>query len=293
VLDSFLDEPTRLGLLDFITQPGWPTASASPPASKWERATADAAAKPATWGLRPEVLAAFAAQDMAAKLEVQSRLSKLCVRSFAGGGWGALHSFCRHRKLRASVSRLLSPCCCCCCCCRYPDMLIAHMPSGYIQAGLPGQHEQPHQPQPPGSSPQQGGGSTHQLEQQQQHLWTAASVDCSCFLANAAVAGDQFSWHVDADPQSFPVPTPWSEEFGLYCNRCVAQLLDACAHLSPDHRAFIVPVMPPAVVADITQRAWQAAVCVAAAVPGRRLASRERCRDTVSRQHDRHRCEQA
>jgi hypothetical protein len=109
VLDNFLDEPTRSGLWDFLTNPrdthadtahaapggsggdaaahapprgdathgSSTTCAADPPASKWQRATADAAAHPATWGLRPEQLAAFAQGALPAKLEVQSRLCKL------------------------------------------------------------------------------------------------------------------------------------------------------------------------------------------------------------------------
>jgi len=75
VLDNFLDEPTRQGLLEALTAPGW--AGQDPPAALWERATADAAQRPATWGLKPGVLSRLAAGDLPAKLEVQSRLCKL------------------------------------------------------------------------------------------------------------------------------------------------------------------------------------------------------------------------
>lgn len=37
-------------------------------------------------------------------------------------------------------------------------------------------------------------------------------------VANAPVYGDRFSWHVDADPSSFP-PSPWRDHFGTYTNR--------------------------------------------------------------------------
>jgi hypothetical protein len=56
-------------------------------------------------------------------------------------------------------------------------------------------------------------------------------VDCSCFLANAAVAGDVFSWHVDADPQSFPQPTAWSQQYGMYCNRCACVCVCVCVRV--------------------------------------------------------------
>jgi hypothetical protein len=75
VLDNFLDEPTRSGLLDTITAPGW--QGPSPPEPKWERCTADAAERPPTWGLQSGVLSGLAAGDLPAQLEVQSRLCKL------------------------------------------------------------------------------------------------------------------------------------------------------------------------------------------------------------------------
>lgn len=102
MLDNFLDEPTRQGLLDALTAPGWSdqhqqhgqlhqgsagnsqgqghiihTHPVDPPTPQWERATADAAQRPATWGLRSDVLEQLAAGDLPAKLEVQSRLCKL------------------------------------------------------------------------------------------------------------------------------------------------------------------------------------------------------------------------
>ena len=36
----------------------------------------------------------------------------------------------------------------------------------------------------------------------------AASVRCAAFVGNAAVAGDAFAYHVDADPAAFP-DSPW------------------------------------------------------------------------------------
>ncbi|PRW50819.1 hypothetical protein C2E21_5446 [Chlorella sorokiniana] len=45
-----------------------------------------------------------------------------------------------------------------------------------------------------------------------------AGVDCACFVANAAVAGDSFRFHVDADPTSFPDGSPWHAAYGDYFN---------------------------------------------------------------------------
>lgn len=41
----------------------------------------------------------------------------------------------------------------------------------------------------------------------------APAVDCAQWVANAAVAGDSFSWHVDADPCSLP-DSPWVDRVG-------------------------------------------------------------------------------
>jgi hypothetical protein len=46
----------------------------------------------------------------------------------------------------------------------------------------------------------------------------ADSVDCNQFVANAAVHGDHFSWHVDADPWTLPHST-WTQRYGHYFNR--------------------------------------------------------------------------
>lgn len=44
------------------------------------------------------------------------------------------------------------------------------------------------------------------------------SFDCSAFLANAAVEGDSFRFHVDADPTSFSSESEWTQIFGDYFN---------------------------------------------------------------------------
>lgn len=44
------------------------------------------------------------------------------------------------------------------------------------------------------------------------------SYDANAFVANAAMHGDSFSWHVDADPSTFP-PSPWTRAYGQYVNR--------------------------------------------------------------------------
>lgn len=95
----------------------------------------------------------------------------------------------------------------------YPEYDIAHMASDLMQAAEP-------QPQPEAGGGAHGGGGNggggqdgcggegveeQQRQRQQQDVggggdrqsWTA---DCDQFVANAAVAGDMFAWHIDADP---------------------------------------------------------------------------------------------
>eukprot|EP00892_Ulva_mutabilis_P002808 jgi/Ulvmu1/12528/UM090_0015.1 len=42
---------------------------------------------------------------------------------------------------------------------------------------------------------------------------------CEQFVANAAVSGNQFLWHVDADPSNIPPDSDWASKMGLYANR--------------------------------------------------------------------------
>ena len=43
-------------------------------------------------------------------------------------------------------------------------------------------------------------------------------VDAHPVLANAAVPGDAFQWHVDADPSDL-MESAWTQEHGRYFNR--------------------------------------------------------------------------
>ncbi len=58
------------------------------------------------------------------------------------------------------------------------------------------------------------------------------------YVANAAVHGDSYSWHVDADPSTLPYPSPWTLEYGQYVNRVSDGNGDTwvhrSAHASPD-----------------------------------------------------------
>jgi hypothetical protein len=53
---------------------------------------------------------------------------------------------------------------------------------------------------------------------------------CQQFVANAAVAEDQFVWHVDADPADVPADSNWVTQYGLYTNR-VRSAFSSSSHL--------------------------------------------------------------
>lgn len=96
-----------------------------------------------------------------------------------------------------------------------PSFHIALLPSESIQVGGAGGHDHPqqHHPRQQGADPGsccQGAVSSPPAP--------SPSVDCNAFVANAAMAGDTFAWHVDADPTSFPSPSPWLDAFGDYFN---------------------------------------------------------------------------
>lgn len=67
----------------------------------------------------------------------------------------------------------------------YPEFDIAFMPSGSIQEN--------------NEDGKQGG-------------------NCASMLVNAAVEGDTYIYHVDADPSSFPEGSSWTQEYGNYFN---------------------------------------------------------------------------
>ncbi|MEW5307344.1 MAG: hypothetical protein WDW36_009748 [Sanguina aurantia] len=213
VLDDFFGEQERLSLLDFLTEAGW-DHDQGPPSEQWERATADAALMPRTWGLKDDALRRFATASLPAKLEIQSRLCKL-----------------------------------------YPQFKVIHMPSGSIQsassaadpstASGPNVAEhpatgdcggavsnraaapaaEPHAAEPhaadharPGSDPCPLAGASAREGCDADDPDQLATVDCNAFVANAAVHGDAYSWHVDADPSVMP-HSPWTQCYGHYFNR--------------------------------------------------------------------------
>ncbi|GIL61332.1 hypothetical protein Vafri_15808 [Volvox africanus] len=169
VLDNFIGEAERTGLLDFITHPGW-DMEAPPPGDKWDRSTRDSATACPTWGLRDEWLRNLATTLLPARLEVQSRLQLL-----------------------------------------YPDYVIAHMPSDEIQIQTRIQE----------TAARQDSARIQILAEDanEDAAPPGSIVDCNQFVANAAMFGDRYSWHVDADPSTLPYPSPWTLAYGQYVNR--------------------------------------------------------------------------
>eukprot|EP01025_Chloroclados_australasicus_P060189 TRINITY_DN76_c4_g1_i3.p1 TRINITY_DN76_c4_g1~~TRINITY_DN76_c4_g1_i3.p1 ORF type:complete len:333 (+),score=27.30 TRINITY_DN76_c4_g1_i3:228-1226(+) len=73
-------------------------------------------------------------------------------------------------------------------CALYPEVDIYHMPSHLLHPSKP------------------------EVEDAEEEVF------CDQFVCNAAVSGDQFNWHVDADPSNL-TECPWVHEYGLYSNR--------------------------------------------------------------------------
>ena len=97
----------------------------------------------------------------------------------------------------------------------YPEYAIAHLPSDAIQCtsgraselsteGLHVQVQQHHcsvrtDPMCSGGAPES---LQHPVTEDEEQGHTA--VDCNQFVANAAVYGDCYQWHLDADPSGVP-----------------------------------------------------------------------------------------
>lgn len=219
VLDDFFDEPIRAGLLDMLTEAGWDDAQ-GPPTHKWERQTADGAGLPRTWGLRDEVLQQLADSSSWAMKEVHSRLCKLYPDV------DIAHMPSEHIQADSSSRDTQSEH-------SHPDTdsaqrLPGHNASKLSQRDPPAEHSQSamgasdtlqHCPSEalahaesdagaPGHPASDAGAPGH-VE--------IAGVHCDKFVGNAAVHGDDYTWHIDADPAALP-PSPWTKLYGDYCN---------------------------------------------------------------------------
>lgn len=184
VLDAFFNEEQRAAMLAGIADQDVAEGGggAHPPSSSWERQTADGAGLPPTWGLQPDAMAQLHTCDAATPLG---------------------------RAMRQVHGRL---------CALYPEYLIGHMPSDVIQAVMDGgvdggtaQGEERHEEREQEEREEEESGASRVSKRARRQ------VDCGRFVANAAVVGDCFQWHIDADPSMF-WPGPWVERFGHYFN---------------------------------------------------------------------------
>ncbi|KAI3427134.1 hypothetical protein D9Q98_007071 [Chlorella vulgaris] len=236
VIDGFVEDCTRGQLLDFLLngleadadpqqqqhsplqlqqqqgsnqqqqQQQQRQASLQPSDSaRWEQRTTDMAGGAATWGVKQHVLQELAEGRLPALREVHARLCKL-------------YPECDIAHLPTDAIQLAPS----------PHVLHSKQEGKEVQHNVKQQQQQQQRqqaeqevPLPLAKRRKQGSeppppATEHCIE------GTAAAaaggcssrhgpVDCSCFVANAAVAGDSFSYHVDADPTSFPDGSPWNE----------------------------------------------------------------------------------
>eukprot|EP00884_Botryococcus_braunii_P000585 jgi/Botrbrau1/10527/Bobra.7_1s0008.1 len=219
VLDDFFGEEERSEILAELTAPAW-DHSQGPPPDKWERETADTAGADKTWGLRNEVLRRLLANPTRAMKEIQSRLALLYpdydimyLPSDTIQGPGAGAEFSEVSSGRSSPMR--NP--------NLVDSEGSRSVSTRLKgsglpgiAGLEGKGISNLYLGGDGAAQQQGDESLargeHALQDSQ-----APIFDCSPLLANAPVAGDTYSWHVDADPSSFPAGA-YVAKYGDYVN---------------------------------------------------------------------------
>lgn len=220
VLDNFVGEDERNELLDLLTQPGW-DHSQGPPTDKWERETADGAGLPKTWGLCQSVLDELAACKSLAMKEVHTRLAKLypeyhiahmpadLIQQHHHQAGGASKD---HAVAQSDVGTDLGQTSCTE---SLPASDIASLATATGAAAVS-----------PCSSQQVPQQASHLDGRDSSNISASPSgcnegceqpVDCNQFVGNAAVYGDCYTWHVDADPAAFP-PSPWVEAFGSYCN---------------------------------------------------------------------------
>ncbi len=190
VLDDFFTEAQRHAMLTGIADEAAAEGrgGADPPAHAWERRTADGAGLPPTWGLTHAAMLRLEACDASTPLG---------------------------EAMRQVQGRL---------CALYPEYVVGHMPSDAIQSAREMQHGDDDEEQ---SVPQEGVDTKDNLQHDKQapackkqrttQQATVDQVTCGRFVANAAVAGDCFQWHIDADPSTF-WPGPWVSRFGHYFN---------------------------------------------------------------------------
>ncbi|KAG2443341.1 hypothetical protein HYH02_009405 [Chlamydomonas schloesseri] len=226
VLDNFISEAERSELLDFITEPGW-DHTRGPPSGKWQRSTRDRTDAAPTWGLTGPWLQRLAAEQLRARLEVQSRLAALYP------DYNIAHMPSEDIQVQAVMPAGAG----------LPEGADGDADGDGMYAleeearGVAGSMPMDEPPEPVGVNQEQqavdgndrarhSAGSAEAAEDGEEAEEQVAGmragcafVDCNQYVANAAVHGDSYSWHVDADPSTLPYPSPWTLEYGQYVNR--------------------------------------------------------------------------
>ena len=204
-LDGVVDEGMRRGLFERVTAPGWDDASPTPPTYRWERRTADL-------------------------YDDDGGTGEATISASGGDGdgdgdgthdhspappppptWGLTDSAMRDLEDDAAVSdwaflelhaRL---------CELYPEYVISHMPAESLRAPPP-------KPKRCGDDGDGDVGDDGNESSRRGPPLREHHHRCDSFVANAAVHGDGFRWHVDADPSCFPGDCPWTAVHGDYFN---------------------------------------------------------------------------
>ncbi len=196
-----------------------------PPAAKWERETADGAGAAKTWGLRDGVLGQLVSNPTPAMCAIHARLALLYPEV------DIAHMPAEHMHAPAAGMRACAGAC---------QSANAAAPDPSVPGDVPRENACASAEQPAveeaaaglshaqgssadepaskatGSSHAEGNCTAWQVGVEEQGAGNIANggggecqeqepaVFCAPFVGNAAVAGDQYTWHVDADPTSFP-----------------------------------------------------------------------------------------
>ena len=179
-LDGMVDERMRRRLLERVTEAGWDESRPEPPSATWERRTTD------TPGAVPLFDGDDASDDDAS--------DDATPHSRASPTWGLKPDAMRRletdaatndwafRELHGRLAKL------------FPDLELAHMPADAMR------------PRAESAAAESAAESA------------SPSHACDAFVANAATHGDAFRWHVDADPTSLPLASPFVDALGSYVN---------------------------------------------------------------------------
>ena len=179
-LDGMIDERMRRRLLERVTEAGWDESRPEPPSATWERRTTDTA------GAVPLFDGDDASDDDASDDDASDDASR---HSGASPTWGLKPDAMRRLETDAATNdwafrelhgRLAK---------LFPNLEFAHMPADDMR--------------PRAESSAESASPTHA---------------CDAFVANAATHGDAFRWHVDADPTSLPLASPFVDALGSYVN---------------------------------------------------------------------------